>query len=335
MATTKNAVAKASGKTAVKTAEKPAETAIAAPVPEYHKVKTEGFIDGMPEEIYHGNCCDSESLSSSMARMLVEQCPKKMWGQSYMNPNKPVKENKNFDMGHALHKIFLEPDLFGASVQEIEAPDYRTNDAKAAREAAYQRGKTPLLTEQFKTVFRMRGALMADPIARKAFTKGVAERSYFVKDKETGVWLKARVDWEMFSPRVFNDYKSTMSASPSDFPKSIFNFGYYVQEPFYRHIVKELTGEDISQFYFIAQEKEEPFLVTVNELKPAAIEWGEKIMRKAIRKFADCLDRNEWHGYRDPTRPDVDGVITLDLPSYAYYKLEDRQEQGEFDEAEV
>jgi hypothetical protein len=296
----------------------------------FPKVKANGFIDGMPDDIYHGDCCVSPSMSSSMAKLLIEECPKKMWSDSYLDPNREKKENKNFDLGHALHKIFLEPEKFADSIQEIEFDTYQKDEAKRQRYVARERGKVPLLTKDLRTIIRMREALMSDPIARKSFTKGVAERSYFVKDKETGVWLKARPDWEMFTPRILCDYKTTESANPVDFSNSVYNFGYYIQQPWYQHIIKEITGEQIDEWYFIAQEKEYPYLVSIIEIKPEAIEYGQKIMRKAIRKFADCLDKGIWHGYRDPSRPDQDGVITVDLPTRAYFQLAEREERGEF-----
>lgn len=297
----------------------------------FPKIKKAGFYDGLPDYFYHSDCCDSPSMSSSMAKTLIEECPQKMWSNSYMDPNREIKENRNFDMGHALHLIFLEPEKFEAGVVEIEFMDYRKDEAKRQKQVAYDAQKIPLLTHDLRTVWKMREALYDNPVARMAFEKnGVSERSYFVKDEETGVWLKARVDREMFKPRILIDYKTTISANPLDFPRSIFNYGYYIQQPWYQYVYKEATGEEIEECYFIAQEKEYPYLSSVIEVKPAAIEYGEKIMRKAIRKFADCLDKGQWHGYRDGSRPDQDGVITLDLPSHAYYELAEREERGDF-----
>lgn len=293
-----------------------------------------GFYDGLPDYFYHGNCCDTPSISSSGARKIVDVCPEGYWAESPLNPRYERKESKTFDFGHALHCIFLEPDRFSASVQELDFEDYRTNESKLAKQSAYDTGRIPLLKEDMKKVWRMREVLKAHPIASKAFGDGVAERSYFAKDKETGVWMKARPDWEMTKAHIINDYKTTKSANPKDFPKSIYNFGYYIQQPWYIEVIKQVTGISFDEWYFIAQEKEEPFLVSVIELKPEAIEFGRKIMRAGLRKYADCLASGKWPGYRDPTRPDQDGVITLDLPAYAYFQLQERDERGEFGDDE-
>jgi len=298
----------------------------------FPKITKPGFVDNIPDYFYHSDCCDSPSISSSMAKTLIEECPKKMWANSYMDPHRVKKEERNFDMGHALHLIFLQPDQFAAGIQEIEFADYRKDEAKAQKQLAYNAQKIPLLTHDLRQVWLMREALYENPIARQAFENdGVSERSYFLKDKETGVWMKARLDREMFKPRIILDYKSTSSANPADFSRSIYNFGYYIQQPWYQHVYREVTGEDIDECYFIAQEKEYPFLPTVVEVKAEAIEYGEKIMRKALRKFADCLSSGKWHGYRDPNRPDQDGVITLDLPQFAYFNLAEREERGDFE----
>lgn len=295
------------------------------------KISKPGFVDGMSEEFYHGDCCETPSISNSMAKLLDDESPQKMFANSYLDPNREIKENKNFDMGHALHKVFLEPELFDKAVVEIEFEDYKKDEAKRQRMLIRESGRIPLLTKDLRTVYLMREALMEHPIAKKAFNQGVAERSYFAKDKETGVWMKCRVDWDKHSPRrIFCDYKTTASANPDDFENSVWNFGYHIQQPWYLEVVEQATGEVIDEWYFIAQEKEYPYAVSIFEVKPQAIEYGKKIMRRSLRKFADCLSKGVWHGYRDKTRPDTDGVITIDLPTRAYFQLAEREERDDF-----
>ena len=115
----------------------------------------------------------------------------------------------------------------------------------------------------------MADALRAHPLASAALDPargGKPEQSLFWQDPASGVWLRVRLDWmpdphSPVRPVVF-DYKSTVSAEPGQFTKSVMNFGYPVQAAMYADVYRELTGVD-APFLWIAQEKEAPYLVTV------------------------------------------------------------------------
>jgi hypothetical protein len=96
---------------------------------------------------------------------------------------------------------------------------------------------------------------------------------------------------------IVPDYKSTASAEPTAFAKSVFSFGYEVQAVFYTDGIRALGLADDVAFLFVAQEKTAPFLVTVHELDERALAIGRARVDQALAVYEECLLTGEWPGY--------------------------------------
>jgi hypothetical protein len=161
----------------------------------------------------------------------------------------------------------------------------------------------------------MAEAMKHHPIS-KAFGRGKAEATIVWRDEETGVWLRCRPDFLPDDRRFIPDFKTTTDASPRGFEKSIANFGYHQQAALYIDGVNAVFGKDEArQFYFIAQEKEPPYIVQPYQIDATAIDWGRRINRKAINLFAKCLKENHWPGY-------ASDFVQLSLP---FWKIKDHE----------
>lgn len=267
---------------------------------------------------YHGDICDAPSLSSSMARTLINECPAFLHANSYLNPNFTPEPKEHFEFGTASHLMFLEPDQLAERLDVIDAPDWRKKDAQEARAAARTNGKVPMLIGQMAELEAMRAALFAHSIASKAFVGGQAEMSAFVRDGN--IWLKARPDY--VRPESLVDYKTTTSANPKEFARRAFALGYHQQAAWYLDVLKAATGEVRSDFWFVTQAKVWPYLVTVVRFGDDAIEAGRALNRKAIDAFKRCVDTGEWPGYRNPETPDQDTAFILNLPTFAQREVD-------------
>jgi hypothetical protein len=291
------------------------------------------FQDGLSAEDYHA----TPALSKSGVGVLVDECPAKFWWQSPLNSAYEREQKKDFDIGTAAHLLFLEPDLFATKIAIVEgftkegkpSAGYASQDAKDQREAAYKAGKTPLLKPELGQLASMRTALMSHPLAKAAFQDGIAERSHFWTDAETGVECKARPDWQSLKHGYVVDYKTSKSAHPREFSKRIWDHYYFVQEPWYLDGIKATTGEK-PRFLFVVQETDAPYLVSVFQLEHTAVNWGRQYANKARQIYAQCRERDQWPGYRDPAHPNQDRLMLVDLPSYAQYQLVERDERDEF-----
>lgn len=258
-----------------------------------------GRYTDVPAEDYHQQLTPQPSLSSSFAREMISTCPRKAWHNSYLNPDRESSPKRHFDIGTAAHLVFLQPDEFQERTVVVDADDWRTKAAQVARDDAYAAGKTPLLAKDLRMLNDMHAALMMNPLARAAFVEGTAEETFVARDKETGVWLKARVDFRPKHGRWLVDYKTSSSAEPHEVSRAIANHRYYMQDPFYRDVVEAVTGERPRHFWFVVQEKEPPYLVTVHGIDAEDVERGAFLNRRAVWQFAECLETGRWPEYSD------------------------------------
>ncbi len=92
---------------------------------------------------YHADPCVKPSLSSSIAKILLEKTPRHAWyAHPRLNPDFAANTDTKFDLGSVVHELMLGK---GVGYAVIKAADYRAKTAQAARQAAREEGKVPLL----------------------------------------------------------------------------------------------------------------------------------------------------------------------------------------------
>lgn len=286
-------------------------------------VSEPGVYAELPAEVYHSQLTPTPSLSSSMARTLLDECPAMLWHGSYLNPEHEREEKAHFDIGQAVHLLYLESEKFADAVAVVDADDWRSKAAREERDAAREAGKIPLLAKSVAEIRAMRAALLAHPIAGKAFSgAGFSELSLVWKDEETGVWLKSRPDWTPENFSFFVDLKTSTTANPRDFARKAYGLGYHQQAAWYLDAAEAVLGERPSQFWFVVQDKSAPFLCSVAAFDSEALAAGRELNRRAIRQFADCLSTDQWPGYRNEATPDRDTAFILSLPAWAQREVD-------------
>jgi len=221
------------------------------------------------------------------------------------------KESAAFDFGEACHMAILEPNLFEALVTR-GPEDRRGNKWKDMVEACALDGKLLLTAGDYDGVLAIRDAVHADQWINSILTTGVreVEHSGYWIDPETGVLCRCRPDLYRADLGIIIDVKSTQSAHPDKFARSVINYGYHAQEAFYSDGYRAL-GRDVQGFVFLAWEKEEPYAYAVYELPPSIVEEGRVQMRRALNTYADCLASDHWPAYGD-------GVRELPISRWAY-----------------
>lgn len=255
-----------------------------------------GFYPNIPEAEYHA---DRDSLSVSGAKVLL-QAPA-LFRHRQDNP-----EHKDvFDFGSAAHALVLG---VGAEVVEVDADSWRTKAAGEARDAARAQGKTPLLAKDAAKVRDMADALSGHAGAMSLLSGGQPEVSAYAVDEWTGVMRRCRYDY--LRDDVAVDYKSAADISPGGFQRACLNYGYAMQAAWYLDVATDL-GQPLSDFGFIAQAKEAPYLVEVYRLDDDFLALGRARNLAALERFRDCRDSGKWPGYtgRDFT--------TLTAPKWA------------------
>lgn len=258
-----------------------------------------GIYDGVTSRDYHAH----PALGSTSLKTLATKTPAHyQWDKAH------PKHSDAFTIGTAAHSLILEDDTSGIVV--VAADNWLTKAAKEEKAAALAEGKQPLLVKEMAHVVGMRDSVMNHPVARELFTGHRPEASVFWE--ENGLPLKCRPDaWQ---PTQLVDLKTTLNADPREFGKTAYNFGYHQSAAHYIDGVKVTTGEELP-FRFVLVEKTEPYLVSVVQLDPEAIEMGRALNERAKRIYQECTESGNWPGY--PT------AEPISLPMWANYAMDD------------
>lgn len=286
------------------------------------KTISEPGIFDIPAEDYHADPCPAPSLSSSIARALLTQSPAHAWcAHPRLNPNFEREERELFDLGKTAHTLMLG-DIRKFAVLAFD--DWRTKDAKAARDAAYAAGKTPILAHKMVMVERMIDAGRAQIAAHReipdAFDPALGKPEQTIVWQENGVWLRVRLDWLLNSHAVIYDFKTTgQSTEPDAWGRYLFNESLDVQAALYQRGLSAVTGKT-AQFRFVVIETEPPFAMCAVQLTPAAMDLAQRKVDRAIAIWAACLESDRFPGY--PAR-----VAHLDPPPYIEAKWMEREER--------
>lgn len=264
-------------------------------------MKAPGFHDDIPEVEYHA---DRESLSVTGAKTLLKAPALFRWQQDH-----PVHKDV-FDIGSAAHALVLG---IGAPIAVIDADSWRSKAAQEARDAARERGETPLLVADHTRVMAMADRLSSHTLAMRLLSDGKPEVSAYAPDEETGVMRRGRFDW--LGPTVLTDYKTAATVDPRELAGrygAVKKWGYSNQAAWYTDLARDL-GHPALAFAFIFQMKEPPYLVTVAYVNDDDLFDARQQNRLALGTFRDCTESGRWPGYL----PD-DEVAVLSLTDQTY-----------------
>lgn len=260
---------------------------------------TIGLIE-LPESDYHAHPAISKS---GLDRIAISPAHFKAW------KDRPDDPTDAMIFGSLCHRQILEPESFESTVVCAPDVDRRTKEGKATWEdfQASNAGKTVLKRDQYDLISGMAASWRSHPLYNKVHDLSRFEASAFWTD--AGVHCKARPD--IIHPNgMILDLKTTDSALPADFQRTISKFRYHVQAAWYLDGVSKATGQTFDQFCFIAIEKKPPFAIAVYVATPAMIEAGRKAYLRDFETYAVCRSRDIWPSYPTEVQP-------IDLPLWA------------------
>lgn len=254
---------------------------------------------------YHADPMERPSLSSTLARTLLNQSPLHAWhAHPRLNPDHEPVEKKTFDIGKAAHRAVL-----GRGGDYVAIPEdllalngaASTKAAKEFIEQARADGLTPLKADEVAQVEQM-----AEKTKRKLAQYRVeidpARTEIAALAEIDGVMCRAMIDYAPENSPYLYDFKTTTDASPDGCIKAVTNYGLDVQAAFYLRVWEAATGEK-RKFRFIFSEKEGPKETSVVQLyaaKADEADWMEDAYGKAdhtIRTWGQCLASDHWPGY--------------------------------------
>lgn len=272
-----------------------------------------GFHKGISSRDYHM----IDAASSHRLGLLKKSPAHLRW--SISNPTPP---SDAMVVGEAIHTAILEPANFVCNYIKGIKVDRRTNHGKAEYEKFCSNAgmRTVLAPDVYNDIQNIAIACKSHSLASALIDAATdVEVSGFFDDPIHGVYCKMRADAICQNQQTIFDIKSTQDASPSEFEKSIFNFGYHRQAAFYIDGAN-LLGKKIDHYAIIAIEKTAPYALAVYRLKNEAIELGRKENRELMQVYASCQKSNEWPAY-----PEF--ITDVGLPVWATKQIE-RQING-------
>lgn len=270
-----------------------------APAAKLLRKITEPGIYEMTDEEYHADPCPEPSLSASIAKKLIAQSPAHArHAHPRLNPGFAREEKEIFDRGTVAHALLLKGEEVAAV---LPYDDWKTQAARAERDALRAEGRVVILQKHWDTVRRMidrcREQLSAHKEASDAFTNGKPEQVIIWRE-DSGVWCRAKLDYLHDTRQKIDDYKSTGREVDNESISRHCLDDWEIQDAFYRRGVMKIFREE-AQFRFIAQENAEPYAVNVVELGPDFRWLGDEKVQYAIRIFGNCLKTGRWPGYSD------------------------------------
>ena len=249
-----------------------------------------GIHQGIPSATYHADPADEPSLSSSIAKLLLERPPYWAWAaHPKLNPEwKPAEPKAAFDLGSAAHALLLEE---GAGIEMVEADNWLTKAAKEQRDALRAQGITPILTKDFERTMEM--AMVANKFLMEyGIDVSKTDNECTMIAEVDGVLCRTRAD--IFMTGRIIDYKTT-GVSLDVFNKQASKFGYDLQAVLYLNVAAELNLA--CEWAFLVQETTAPYPVQMFKPTREFLEVGRRKLMQALSIWSECMLLGEWPGY--------------------------------------
>lgn len=264
-------------------------------------------------ETYHADrMCAVPTLSSTLARLLLNRSPRHAWhASSRLNPDYEPVEKKTFDIGRAAHRAVLGKGGDFAPYPEHLLASNGAASTKAAKEWAEEMramGVTPVKQDEADAVNDM----AAEVMGRLAFMDAAfppARSELTALAEIDGVMCRAMFDHVPEDPRQpIWDLKTTTDASAEAVMRAVMTYGYDTQAAHYTEVWKAATGEDRA-FQFVFVEKDAPHEVAVVRIAGEAMEMAKRRTRRAREIWRECLRDDRWPGYPAD-------IIEISLPEF-------------------
>lgn len=226
--------------------------------------------------------------------------------------NRPEPTNA-MSFGTAFHAFLLQPENFDSMFAVAPEVDRRTKDGKAAFEAfsynATEEGKTIISSFELFKMVQMASSVMTNPIASELIKSAIiTEKTVEWTNQETGIPMKGIIDG--IGTEYMFDVKTCIDAEPRKFARDAYYANYHRQAAIYMDSHAE---QKMTDFYFIAIEKEEPYGVSVHRCSEYLLELGKKQYLDSIIEYRSWVEGGMpeagyeyWH---------YSGIHELDSPS--------------------
>ena len=286
-----------------------------------------GFYDLDPRQ-YHADPCPEPSLSSGVARLLIDKSPAHArLAHPKLNPEWEMGDDAKFSTGSTVHQLLLGK---GRDIVIIDAEDWRKKDVRTARDLAFGQGQIPILAGDYANTEKMANACreqLTDAGFGHVYSDSSQSETVMAWKDQGGIWCRAMLDWHCYEDGwlTIYDHKTTSGdAEPAALPRKLVEFGYEVQAAFYERGLQILKPEYAGRvrWRWIFQETRAPYSITIAEMAGDSRTIGAKKAAMACALWAKCLRSGKWPRW-------YPGVHRIEYPAWAEEQWLGR-ELGEF-----
>lgn len=258
-----------------------------------------GIYFGLNERVYHE---DSALSRSGIATMLLET-PFEFWVSSWMNEERKAhSETDAMKWGTEFHMLLLEPKRFRETYFVFPGEPYDGENRKLIKE------------EDYKTMKVAVDVIKSLPLAKDLFTEGYPEVTLVWPDTQTGLMLRARLDY--MKPYSITDVKTCYSLREQKLKYQFKEHYYHVQNAMYSEgmrVIREMLKQDKcgifgnevdnnflmrfmedahSHFAFVMQKKKFPYPARIiHPLEQHEVIEGREIMHEGITRYIEHIER--------------------------------------------
>lgn len=268
------------------------------------RIARPGIYPDMAAADYYADPCPSPSLTQSIAKLLIDRSPAHAWhAHPRLNAAHEAWNPTRFDLGNAAHWHLTGR---GRMMEVVEADDWRTKAAQAARAEAITTGRLAVLRKDFDRAGDMAAAAL-DQLDHLGIAidwhpdAGSGEAVIAWRDDaRNGIWCRALIDWLPHDRAVVYDYKTTRaSAAPHAVGARIADDGWCVQAAMHECGLDALEPQHAGRrkHRFVVQECEPPYALTVVELTEGDLTLGRKQLAYALDLWQRCMETSAWPGY--------------------------------------
>ena len=266
----------------------------------------------MPDHLYHNTL--TPGLSSSGMKTIDRKC---LRVYRYFKDNPTFKTTDALVIGRAVHSFILEPKEFNKEFAFYPSK-LRKNSAAYNKYVDMNQGKT-LLKDSVQEMLDGIKKSIEDfgfmPIIKEA----QKELAIFTHDSTNNVVLRVKAD--AVHTKVVIDLKSTTSANPKDFSRTIAEYDYDLQHWLYLRVC-ELAKLPKAAFMFLAVEKESPYMCSAITINQEDINvYTSKLAEQIIKEYGDAIRTGYWKGYEETKDYKI---VQVDIPNYKKYEIDEK-----------
>jgi hypothetical protein len=260
-----------------------------------------GIYQDFPVDAYFADPCPQPSLSQSIAKILIDRSPAHAFlAHPRLNPAPAEEETYTSAkaIGNAAHAFATGR---SRDIAIGEWSDWKKKEAQTFRDSAMQSGLLPILRKHVTSAEAMVLALRQQLDAAghaQAFAASRSQSEVVLAWEEEGIWFRTMIDC-MAANNIYDLKTSAMSCAPHVVAERPSDAGWDIQAAMFERGLDRLDPEQAGrrEFFFVAQENELPYALTVVKVSEADLTMGRKKLEHAVHVWRDCITSGTWPAY--------------------------------------